>query len=168
MPAEPLQNNTLALRDIHLPEPVSWWPPAPGWWLLPGVIALVFIIYYLLKKIRRGKRIKKEALAEFEKIRMTYRNDMNAALLARSISTLLRRVCISYYPHTNVPGMTGEQWLDFLDSTADTKGFQTDSGKILATAPYLPQRKCQSYDADTLLSLCEVWIQAQPKKDMKK
>ena len=168
MPAESLQNSALTLRDIHLPNPVSWWPPAPGWWILLGTIALVFIIIYLVIRIRRGRRIKKEALAEFEKIRTTYRNDMNPALLARSISTLLRRVCLSYYPHTNVPGMTGEQWLSYLDSTAEIKGFQTDSGEILTTAPYLPQRKCQSYDADALLSLCEAWIHAQPRKDMRK
>ena len=25
------------LRDIHLPDPVSWWPPAPGWWIAVGI-----------------------------------------------------------------------------------------------------------------------------------
>ncbi|MGH8222486.1 MAG: DUF4381 family protein, partial [Woeseiaceae bacterium] len=24
----------IPLRDLHLPEAVGWWPPAPGWWLL--------------------------------------------------------------------------------------------------------------------------------------
>jgi len=166
MPDSPLQNNSLALRDIHLPDAISWWPPAPGWWILFGVLVLGLLLFYFWRNYQRSLRIKKAALAEFENIRATYQHNSNLALLARSISTLLRRICLSYYPHTNVPGMTGNQWLDFLDNTADTKGFQTDSGKILATAPYLPARKCPGFDAEALLVLSETWIQAQPKKEM--
>lgn len=168
MPAESIQNKALALRDIHLPEPVSWWPPAPGWWILLGVTVLVLILIFLLRKIHQKNRIKKAALAELEKIRTAYRSDMNPAHLARSISTLLRRICLTYYPHSNVPGMTGHQWLSYLDNTADVKGFETDKGNILATAPYLPQRKCPNFDAEALLSLCEAWIQAQPRKELQK
>jgi hypothetical protein len=30
-----MQADSLAqLRDIQLPEPISWWPLAPGWWVL--------------------------------------------------------------------------------------------------------------------------------------
>ena len=36
-----MENDPLAqLRDIHLPEPILWWPLAPGWWVL---IVLYFI-----------------------------------------------------------------------------------------------------------------------------
>ncbi len=168
MPAKPLPNSSLALRDIHLPDPVSWWPPAPGWWILLGLILFGFILFFLWRKIQRKNRIKKSALAEFETIRIAYQQGGNHGRLAQSISTLLRRVCLSYYPRSHVPGMTGKQWLSYLDSTADIQGFQTDSGSVLATAPYLPEQSCPDFEAKALLSLCESWIQAQPKKGMQK
>ncbi|MDP7406676.1 MAG: DUF4381 domain-containing protein, partial [SAR324 cluster bacterium] len=28
------QDPLAALRDVHLPPAVSWWPPAPGWWII--------------------------------------------------------------------------------------------------------------------------------------
>ena len=44
------------LRDIHLPEAVPWWPPAPGWWMLfalviagaVGVMLILGLIFTLL------------------------------------------------------------------------------------------------------------------------
>lgn len=172
MPVEPLQNNALALRDIHLPEPVSWWPPAPGWWLLLALLIIVCSVTYLWliswRKNQQKKRIQKASLIELENIRSTYNNDLNLVRLARSLSILLRRICLSYYPHTHVPGMTGEQWLSYLDETAEKKGFKTDSGNILATAPYLPDRSRPAFDAENLLSLCEAWILAQPRQEQLK
>lgn len=166
MPNAPLQNTSLALRDIHLPETVLWWPPAPGWWILLGLLVVGFTLFLFWQKYQRSIRIKKSALTEFENIRLTYQQNLNPSALARSISTLLRRVCLSYYPHTNVPGMTGPQWLDYLDSTADIKGFQTEHGNVLIAAPYMPGRKCPHYDAEALLELSAAWIKAQPKKGM--
>ncbi|MBQ0718988.1 MAG: DUF4381 domain-containing protein [Gammaproteobacteria bacterium] len=43
------------LRDIHLPQAVHWWPPAPGWWLV-GVLLLALTIWlsrYLQARYRR-------------------------------------------------------------------------------------------------------------------
>ncbi len=28
------------LRDLAEPSPVPWWPLAPGWWVLLGVLAV--------------------------------------------------------------------------------------------------------------------------------
>ena len=43
------------LRDIHLPQAVHWWPPAPGWWLVAAlVLALtVWLSRYLQARYRR-------------------------------------------------------------------------------------------------------------------
>jgi hypothetical protein len=42
------------LRDIQVPEPISWWPPAPGWWLLAlvSIIALGYTVF-ALRRYRR-------------------------------------------------------------------------------------------------------------------
>ena len=29
-----MDQNALPLRDLHLPDAIGWWPPAPGWWVL--------------------------------------------------------------------------------------------------------------------------------------
>ncbi|MBL4782619.1 MAG: DUF4381 domain-containing protein [Porticoccaceae bacterium] len=43
------------LRDIHLPQAVHWWPPAPGWWLVALLsLALITWLYrYLRTRYRR-------------------------------------------------------------------------------------------------------------------
>ena len=43
------------LRDIHLPEPISWWPPAPGWWILAvaSCALLAWILKYLHQPLSR-------------------------------------------------------------------------------------------------------------------
>ena len=27
----------IPLRDLHLPDAISWWPLAPGWWIVLGL-----------------------------------------------------------------------------------------------------------------------------------
>lgn len=166
MPVETPQTGTLALRDIHLPEPVSWWPPAPGWWILAGLLLVVIIAVYLLHKFKQRKLLQKSALAELESIREQFNKDLNAYALVQSLSVLMRRSCISFYPRANSASLTGEQWLDYLDKTSSQGEFKHSSGKILATAPYLPRNHRLDIDADALLSLCENWIQAQPVKNL--
>ena len=58
MQAPAMQSNPLdQLKPNHLPDPVSWWPPAPGWWMLAALTlaALALIIWLIVKYIRKTR-----------------------------------------------------------------------------------------------------------------
>ncbi len=43
------------LRDIHLPQSVHWWPPAPGWWIVAALLLAlgIWLSRYLQARYRR-------------------------------------------------------------------------------------------------------------------
>ena len=55
------------LADIHLPVEISYWPPAPGWWIL-AVMLLVGGIFLSLRFIqfRNLQQVCRHALIELE------------------------------------------------------------------------------------------------------
>jgi len=99
------------MHDIVVPDPVSWWPLAPGWWVV--LLLLVFLlawglaVFYFRWKSREHRR---EALKELESID------------ASQYSALLKRVCLVEFDRELVAGLSGEQWLEFLDEVGEAKG----------------------------------------------
>ncbi len=159
---------TLDLRDIHLPEPISWWPIAPGWWMLIASLFLIIAVIFILRKIYLGKQLKRDITAELENIKQQFQKTQNKSQLAKSLSILLRRASISYYPETNIAGLTGEHWLAYLDKTnvklSEKNSFKSNAGKILLSAPYLPDNTKLDFDAQSLIDLCESWLLAPHKR----
>ncbi len=154
----------LALRDIHLPEPISWWPPAPGWWILLFTVLLLCFAAWLLYKRRQKKKHQRSSIQSLTIIRADFDKDQNSTKLLRELSVLMRRSCITFYPREISAGLTGERWLAFLDDTSLKKEFSDGVGKILASAPYLPEQAKIDIDSHALLNLCESWLRAQPNK----
>ncbi|MEM8682735.1 MAG: DUF4381 domain-containing protein [Pseudomonadota bacterium] len=34
----------IPIRDLHLPPEISWWPLAPGWWVILAIVAIVLVL----------------------------------------------------------------------------------------------------------------------------
>jgi hypothetical protein len=157
-----MNQQTLNLRDIHLPEPISWWPIAPGWWILLCGTLLIITVLFIGRKIYKSRQLGRDIRAEFETIKQQFQDTQNKSQLARSLSTLLRRANISYYPQANIAGLTGESWLSHLDKTNTRPfvkaSFNSETGKVLLSAPYLPDETTLDFDARTLIGLCESWL----------
>lgn len=150
-------SQNLPLRDIHLPDPIGWWPPAPGWWLL--TIALIAVIYFALRwLIRRHRRlgVRRAAIQELSDIQSSYLNHQDSKQLAQDLSGLLRRVAITITSRNTAAGLTGREWLEYLDSIIGHTCFNTRDGQILIEAPYQPSA---DINGDELLQLCRTWIE---------
>ena len=168
-----LNAQSLNLRDIHLPEPISWWPIAPGWWIMLSSLLFIIIAVFILRKIYLSKQLNRDIKAELNNIKQQFQQTQNKSQLAKALSVLLRRASISYYPEAEIAGLTGDHWLSYLDYTnthsSTNNRFQGDIGKVLLTAPYLPDAGLSGdgmldFDAERLIRLCESWLQAPPKK----
>ncbi len=145
------------LKDIHLPAPISWWPPAPGWWLLLALLILIAVglVWYLRRRSRR-LGLYRAAMQELDEIRQHFDKEQDPRRLAAGLSRLLRRVAISLRPGEDVAGLTGTAWLAWLDAQDDDHAFTEGTGQFLADGAYRPVGELQ--DADELLDIVEDWL----------
>ncbi len=156
----PELDQALPLRDIHLPDPVSWWPLAIGWWLLLALLVLLPIIIWAIQKLIARRRLRKLALAELNSIEANFGQHQNSQQLVSEISVLLRRICISCFPRHDVAGLNGEAWIHFLNSQANS--FDAETCQALISGPF--QKQCDIND-QTLINACRHWVeQLQPAK----
>lgn len=151
------------LRDIHLPEPVSWWPPAPGWWAVAIACIVLPLLVMLLRRWHRARRWRREACAAIAQLRQQHRQrpETGREVVAR-LSVLMRRVATTRFPADEVASLNGEPWLQFLDRQSK-KGhtFQQGAGRLLMDAPY-QAKHVNIPEVEQLLELCERWINALP------
>lgn len=152
----------LPLRDIHFPDPVSWWPLAPGWWLV-GALLLAGIVLVVIWSRRRAAWRKSAvylAQGELEALQNAWTDHRDANRLAGELSTWLRRVSMSLQSRHQAASLTGAQWWRYLDELAGVPVFGPDGGKLIAEAPY---RAATDVDTERLLSLCQRWLSALSK-----
>lgn len=158
----------LPLRDLHLPEAVGWWPLAPGWWFL---IALALagagvLLYrqYLRWRMNAARRI---ALRELARLGREYEAGADAQQLAKAVSELLRRSMLAYAPRAEVAGLTGENWLSWLDQGLPSRPFTAGAGKTLQSLPYRkPLAGSEDHDLDGLLQAAQLRLKTPLAGDL--
>jgi hypothetical protein len=136
----------IPLRDLHLPEAIGWWPLAPGWWLLIGLlVAGVVIVARKCYREYGNNAARRYALSELDRSRRAYETDGNLVALAVQLSRLLRRTMLAYSPRNEVAGLTGRAWLSWLDQGLEDRPFTRGPGQTLGDLPY---RRAEPAPAD--------------------
>jgi hypothetical protein len=145
------------LRDIHLPEAIGIWPPAPGWWLLLtfGIVLLAWL-YCNLRARRRASAYRRNAKKLLTNYWLQLQAGGDQKIYLENLLIVLRRTALSFAP--NAASLTGESWLVFLDNhSIDTKAkYQSELGQLLLTEPY---RAKPQVSASQLLQLHQLALQ---------
>jgi len=164
-----LPANTLELKDIHLPEQISNYPVAYGWWLL-GIL-IIFILLFTVVKIRKAakrNRVKKQALAQLKNNIQITNNDMIA---------LLKWAAMHYFSRAELAKLFGDSLKEFLVSKLVAKHQQrfSDLSEQAFINQYQAHSEINDSQSDYALSneklrqATTLWLtNALPPKPLKK
>lgn len=154
------QQDPLAqLKDIHLPQAIDWWPPAPGWWLLAAML-LAFIcgtLWWIWRRYQ-AKAYRREATSQLQQIRLRFQQQQDTLQLLSELSVLLKRTSITRYGRDRVAGLVGKEWLQFLDQTGSTQAFTQGDGNALVNQRYRP---APEVDGNELIQIVQNWLNKQ-------
>ncbi|TWU67116.1 MULTISPECIES: DUF4381 domain-containing protein [Crateriforma] len=96
------------MHDIVQPADVSWWPPAPGWYVVMAMI-LAIMIWVMFRWWQRyqADAYRRSALAE-----------LNHASTVADVSAVLRRAALAVNDRTLIAGLSGTNWAQWLADSA--------------------------------------------------
>ena len=151
------------LRDIRLPEDVSWWPLAPGWWALLAIM-LVASAAVVGLEFRRRRSLRFQALRELELLKAQTTPKSSTLELASQICVLIRRIALSGTKDRHLASIHGDAWSEYLSRSP--RGMPRPIATFIAGAPYVMDERCggespQSEPSkDALFSAAENWIRS--------
>lgn len=136
------------LKELPLPEPVSWFAWTPGTLLLAGLLlaGLGFLGWRRWRAWQRN-RYRRVALAELSAM-----EDSLAEL-----PTVLRRTALTAFPRVEVASLRGTEWVAWLNERGAR--FEDGDATWLDRLPYDPDPLDLSPDvARRLLSTSSAWV----------
>jgi len=101
-----ITTNPLALKDIHVPDPITNYPMAYGWWILAALILLVIVITVIkIKKSAKRNQAKKQALAQLNNSLDINNNEL---------ISLLKWAAMHYFSRVELAKLYGDSLQQFL------------------------------------------------------
>ncbi|PMM05495.1 hypothetical protein BCT63_10325 [Vibrio kanaloae] len=101
----------LDLSPVIAPDAPTWWPLAWGWWaVIITAISLIALVFFILKRRKNNQQAKQEALSYFSN------SQSQDGLSPSKAQDIVRQAALSYFPREKIAGLSGDDWLKFLDA----------------------------------------------------
>ncbi len=132
----------IPIRDIHGLDPIPWWPPGPGWWLVGLVLIAAAAAVWLLAQRQRhhpliAAKWQRDARRRLRSLRKR-QSHMSTKEVAGELSELLRRIAMARFDRKSCAGLAGEEWLAWLASRDPAHFDWPRNARILLELPYAP------------------------------
>lgn len=106
-----------SLKDIAVPQPVSWMPQTWGWLALALILLAAIVLCGLLAYKRwRRNAYRREALRLLDEIAGDFRNGQTRAGASPRLGELLKRTALAAWPRKTIAAVSGNEWVGFLSS----------------------------------------------------
>ncbi len=160
------QDPLAQLRDIHLPDAISWWPPAPGWWLV-GAIFVALLVYGLWRWLNehRNNTYRRQAISELEQAWKQYRSNHDGQAYVKLCNIVLRRAALhrDSVNRRAIAPLAGREWFDYLDSCCKQAVFAGNISADLYEAQYRPHNADQAqHDLRDFHKASLKWLKSHP------
>ncbi|WP_223668506.1 DUF4381 domain-containing protein [Kangiella shandongensis] len=145
------------LRDVHAPATVDWWPLAPGWWVIIGLVILLAVLFaiklYLKKRYYRYSRL---AIAELEQLKTSH----EPRWLAKA-QNIMRRVSLCYLPPQDIKQLAQTEWQELLRAT-NNRSLSEQTLEAFVDLPYKPARASSDLNRVQVLNEVIDWTSQLP------
>ncbi|WP_250516717.1 DUF4381 domain-containing protein [Caballeronia sp. INDeC2] len=149
-----------SLRELPLPEPVSYAPQTIGWvFVALLLVVIVLAAAWLAWRRHERSRYRREALAELARIEAKLGDEATRASALGEIAPLMKRTALAAAPREQVAALSGASWLAYLKKTHGA--FDDESGALLYMASYAPRERLAAItrqQAQRLVQAARDWI----------
>lgn len=152
-PQDPLAQ----LRDIHLPTAVSWWPPAPGWWIVLLLITVaIATAAYMGWRRWQAQAYRRAARAELQAAVSAWRETADDQELLLQVNRLLKRTALAAFPGAGAEPLSTQAWAMFLDQRWPAGHSSRFADTEVLSLIYL--ENTESQQLEQLIELSQQWI----------
>ncbi|MGX1786575.1 DUF4381 domain-containing protein [Bosea sp. NPDC055332] len=143
------------LADLTLPDPISFWPPAAGIWIVGGMAAAMLAVagWRALRRYRTDAYLR-SATAEIEAL------SQSDGVIDEAVSAILKRAAIIAYGREEVASLTGSGWASFITRTTPA-GVQTANLTTRLAGVFVSHAASSAIGSSALVVQAKAWLRGQ-------